>query len=73
MANILELERLAGEIDKLKPEPFELENMPHHLQVSVLPSKEWDIESCVVVSYSYFLDEESAKALIKQVNQYRSR
>ncbi|HEY41470.1 MAG TPA: hypothetical protein G4O18_06385 [Dehalococcoidia bacterium] len=73
MANILELERLAAEIDKLNPEPSELEKMPHHLQVSVLPSKEWDIESCVVVSYSYFLDEELARALIKQVHQYRSQ
>lgn len=73
MANLLELERLAAEINKLEPEPFELEKIPHHLQVSVLPSKEWDIESCVVVSYSYFLDEESAKALIEQVKQYRSQ
>ena len=73
MTNIIELERLAAEIGKLKPEPFELEKMPHHLQASVLPSKEWDVESCVVVSFSYFLDEESARALIKQVHQYRSQ
>jgi hypothetical protein len=72
MTSIIELERLAAEIDKLKPEPSELEKRPYHFQVSVLPSQEWDIESCIVIKYSLFLDEKSAKALIEQVNQYRS-